>query len=156
MIEPEVATRWRSQDTFDRTATLLIGTIAVLAALLAILQAVNGLESTRAQAQAARLSADVAARISGSSLAQDASLRAQQDALVMGMEGVSRQLVGMQAGDAVLSAMGTAEQAVAGTLTAALAESAATSGAAPVDPYTAGLMSATIADLNAEVAEQNR
>jgi hypothetical protein len=156
MIEPEVATRWRSQGAFDKTATLLIGTVAVLAALLAILQAVNGLESTRAQAQAARLTADVAAKVSGSSLAQDASLRSQQDALVLGMEAVSTLLVATQSGDAGLYAVGTAEQAAAAKLTAALAESAATSGAAPVDPYTAGLMSPSIADLNAEVDEQNR
>lgn len=93
MIEPEVATRWRSQGAFDKTATLLIGTVAVLAALLAILQAVNGLESTRAQAQAARLTADAAAKISGSSLTQDASFRSQQDALVLGMEAISTLLV---------------------------------------------------------------
>ena len=156
MIEPEVATRWRSQGAFDKTATLLIGTVAVLAALLAILQAVNGLESTRAQAQAARLTADAAAKISGSSLMQDASLRSQQDALVLGMEAISTLLVATKSGDAGLYAVGTAEQAASAKLTAALAESAATSGASPVDAYTAGLMSPSIADLNAEVAEQNR
>jgi hypothetical protein len=156
MIEPEVATRWRSQGAFDKTATLLIGTVAVLAAVLAILQAANGLESTRAQAQAARLSADAAAKISGSSLMQGAALRSQQDALVLGMEAVSTLLVATQSGDDGLYAVGTAEQAASTKLTAALAESAATSGASPVDPYTAGLMSPSIADLNAEVAEQNR
>ena len=156
MIEPEVATRWRSRGAFDRTATLLIGTVAVLAALLAILQAVNSLESTRAQAQAVRLTADAAAKITASSTMQDATLRSQQDALVLGMEAISRLMVATTAGDAGLYAVGTAQQAASGKLTAALAESAATSGADPVDPYTAGLMSASIADLNTEVAEQNR
>ena len=156
MIEPEVATRWRSQGAFDRTATLLIGTIAVLAALLAILQVTNGLASTRAQAQAARLSADVTAKISASSLVQGATLGSQQGALVLGMEAVSTLLVATRDGDAGLYAVGTAKQAASGKLTAALAETAATSGADPVDPYTAGLLSATIEQLNAEVAEQNR
>ena len=156
MIEPEVATRWRSQGAFDRTATLLIGTIAVLAALLAILQATNGLASTRAQAQAARLSADATAKISASSLVQGATLGSQQGTLVLGMEAVSTLLVATRDGDAGLYAVGTAKQAASGKLTAALAETAATSGADPVDPYTAGLMSATIDQLNAEVTEQNR
>ena len=156
MIEPEVATRWRSQGAFDRTATLLIGTIAVLAALLAILQATNGLASTRAQAQAARLSADAAAKISASMLVQGATLGSQQGALVLGMEAVSTLMVATTSGDAGLYAVGTAKQAASGKLTAALTESAATSSAAPVDPYAAGLMSATIDQLNAEVAEQNR
>ena len=156
MIEPEVATRWRSQVAFDRTATALIGTIAVLAALLAILQAGNGLASTRAQAQAARLTADAAAKISASSLAQDAALRAQQDALVLGMEAVSRLIVSTQSGDDGLYAVGTAEQAASGKLSAAMTESIATSGVSPVDPYTGGLMAASTDQLNAEVAEQNR
>ena len=156
MIEPEVATRWRNQAAFDRTATALIGTIAVLAALLAILQAGNGLASTRAQAQAARLTADAAAKISASSLAQDAALRSQQDALVMGMEAVSRLMVATKADDAVLHAVGTAGQEASGKLSAALTESIATSGASPVDRYTAGLMSPSLDQINAEVAEQNR
>jgi hypothetical protein len=156
VIEPEVATRWRSQAAFDRTATLLIGTVAVMAALLAILQAGNGLASTRAQAQAARLSADAAAKISATSLAQDAGLRAQQDALVRGMESVSRLLVATRAGDNGLYAVGTAQQAASTKLTAVLAESITTSGATPVDRYTAGLMSPTNDQINAEVAEQNR
>lgn len=156
MIEPEIATRWRSQAAFDRTATLLIGTVAVLAALLAILQAGNGLASTRAQAQAARLTADAAAKSSASSLAQDAALRAWQDALAMGMESNSRLLVATKTGDAGLYAVGTAQQAASGKLTAALTESIATSGAPPVDAYTAGLMGSSTDQLNAEVAEQNR
>jgi len=156
MIEPEVATRWRSKDAFDRSATLLIGAVAILAAILAILQAGNGLASTRAQAQAARLSADAAAKMSASSLARDAGLRSQQDALVLGMEAVSRLMVATQGGDTGLFAVGTAEQAASGKLTAAITESAATSGASPVDPYAAGLISATVDQLNAEVTEQNR
>jgi hypothetical protein len=155
MIEPEVATRWRSQGAFDKTATLLIGTVAVLAALLAILQAVNGLESTRAQAQAARITADTTAKLSGSSLAQDATLRSQQEALMLGTEAISTLIVATKSGDGGLYAVGTAEQAASARLAAAMAESAATSGAPPVDPYTAGLMSPSLADLNAEVAEQN-
>ena len=156
MIEPEVANRWRSQGTFDRSATLLIGAVAVLAALRAILQTTDGLASTRAQAQAARLVADVTVKISASSLATDAALRGRQDALVMGMDGVSRLIVATQSGDAALTAVGTAARAASEKLTAALAESSATSGTAPLDAYTAGLVSATVEQLNAEVAEENR
>ena len=156
MIEPEVATRWRSQARFDKAATLLIGLVAVLAATLAILQATNGLASTRAYAQSARLGTDASTKISASSLARDSVLRARQEALVVGMDGVSRLMVATTAGDASAYAVGTAEQAAGERLGAVLTETAATSGATPVDPYTAGLLTATTTEIAAEVLEQNR
>jgi len=156
MIEPESASRWRTEARFDRVATTLIGLIAVLAAVLAILQTGYGQESTRAAVQAGRLATDAAARISASSLARDSALRAQQDAIVLAMGGVGRMLAATKAGDADAYAVGAAQQAASDRLRAALTESAATTGGSPLDSYTAGLVTASIEAIKAEVAEQGR
>jgi hypothetical protein len=156
MIEPEAATRWRGQAAFDRTAAVLIGIVAVLAAMLAIQQTHAGLAGTHAQVQAGRLAADVSARVAASSITGSATLVAQQDALVIGMEAVSRQLQGTIAGDEAAVAVGAAEQAAADRINAAIAESAATAAGEPLDAYAADLVSSTNRDLVGLVDEQNR
>ena len=156
MIELEAEETGRGGALLDKAATALIGLVAVMAAVLAILQVGNSLAGTRAQVQAARLSADASARISASSLARDASLRAQQDAVVLGMAAVNRMLVATTAGDAGALAVGTAQQAASDRLRAAVVETAATTGGAPVDAYASGLVGATIDGIVAEVKEQNR
>jgi len=156
MIEPAVAASWRGQAAFDRTAAVLIGTIAVLAAILAIQQTHAGLAGTRAQVEAARMAADASARISAESLASSAALGAQQDALVIGLESVSRQLQGTIGGDDVAVAVGAARQAASERLATIIAATAATSGGEPLDPYTAGLVRSTSTATASLVAEQNR
>jgi hypothetical protein len=156
LIEPEVATRWSSQAAYDRVAALLIGIVAVLAAVFAVQQAHAGLEGTRAQLQGARLGTDAAAALSASSLAQTAGPLARQDALILGMEAVGRQLQGTMAGDEAAVAVGTAQQAAMDHLTAAIAETEATSGGRPVDAYAARLVAATLEEIKAQVDEQGR
>jgi hypothetical protein len=156
LIEPEVATRWRSQAAYDRVAALLIGIVAVLAAVFAVQQAHAGLEGTRAQLQAARLGTDAAASLSASSLAQTAGPRARQDALILGMEAVGRQLQGTMAGDEAAVAVGTAQQAAMDRLNAAIVETEGTSGGRPVDAYAARLVTATLEAISAQVEEQGR
>lgn len=154
MIEPEAAARWRSEERFDRIATVLIGLVAVLAAILLVLQTADGQESTRAQVQAARLASDASARISASSLARDSLLVAQQGTLVRGMEAISRMLAGTRAGDDDVVGVGTATQGAAEKLGAILAATEATIGGRPLDAYTAGLVRASTAAIATEVAEQ--
>jgi len=156
MIEVDTASRWRSEGTFDRVATILIGIVAILAATFAMQQAHVGLAGTRAQVMAGRLSGDAAAKLSTSSLVFNAALRAQQEALVLGMSGVSRQIAGSTAGGESALAIGGAQVAASEQLKAALTATAATSGKAPLDAYTAGLIAATDADIVREVKEQNR
>jgi hypothetical protein len=156
MIEPEVATRWRSQVAFDRIAAVLIGVIAILAAVFAIQQAHEGLAGTRAQVEGARLAADAAARLGASSTATSAALRAQQDVLVVGITGVSRQLQGTTVGDATAVAVGTAQVAASERLSSAVAETIATTGGEPLDGYAVGLIHTTDEELIAQVDEQNR
>lgn len=156
MIEPEVASRWRTQAGYDRVAALLIGIVAILAACLAIQQAHAGTAGTRAQVMGARLAADAAAHLSAGSLATTSALRARQDALLMGIEGVSRQLQGTIAGDDAVVAVGAAAQAASTRLDAALSETAGTSGGPPLDAYAAGLVTAPDSEIVAEVRDQNR
>ncbi|HYO44451.1 MAG TPA: hypothetical protein VES19_14735 [Candidatus Limnocylindrales bacterium] len=156
MIEPEAASRWRSQAAYDRIAAILIGVIAILAAVFAVQQAHEGLAGTRAQVESARLAADAAARIGASSTADAAGLRAQQDALLAGISGTSRQIEALSAGDEAASAVGAAHAAAAERLAAAVGETLATTGSEPVDGYTAGLINATTEELMAIVSEQNR
>lgn len=155
MIEIETASRWRSQRSFDRVAALLIGIIAILAGLCAIEQAFAGQEGTRAQVMAARLEADVSAKIAATSVSFDAAAAAQQQWVLLGMEGLSRQMAATTAGDTASAAVGAAQQAASEKLKVAVEETNASSGKG-VDPYLAGLLSATDAEMNDEVAEQNR
>ncbi|MEI7745194.1 MAG: hypothetical protein WCK58_15770 [Chloroflexota bacterium] len=155
MIEVETVTRWRSQRTFDRAAALLIGLIAILAGLCAVEQAFAGQEGTRAQGQAARLAADVSAKISVTSVSLDASAAAGQQWVLLGMQGISRQMAGSIAGDTAGTAVGAAQQAASEKLKAAVDETMASSGRT-VDAYVIGLLSPSNDDLNKEVAEQNR
>jgi len=155
VIEVETVTRWRSQRTFDRAAALLIGLIAILAGLCAVEQAFAGQEGTRAQGQAARLAADVSAKISVTSVSLDASAAAGQQWVLLGMQGISRQMAGSIAGDTAGTAVGAAQQAASEKLKAAVDETMASSGRT-VDAYVIGLLSPSNDDLNKEVAEQNR
>jgi len=156
MIEPEGAPRWRSQAAFDRFAAVLIGFVAILAAIFAVQQAHEGLAGTRAQVEGARLAADAAARIGASTTASSADLRARQDALVVGITGTSRQIQSLSAGDEAALAVGTAHVAASKRLATAVDETMATTGGEPVDAYTTGLIHATDDEIRAIVAEQNR
>jgi hypothetical protein len=155
MIAPDSAAELRAERRFDMIAAVLIGCIAVLAAILAYSQIDASLAATRADMKAARLAADLSARISVSSQALDSSLGAQQVALMMGMDAASRELAGVKNNDGGTLAVGAAEDQAFTKLQKSLAATSATSGSAPVDVYTRGLLNATTADLENELAEQN-
>ena len=105
--------------------------------------------------EAARLAADLSTRIAVSAQALDSSLGAQQLALMLGLESASRQLEAIRSNDESAQAIGAAEDQAFGKLQEAIAATSATTGGAPVDAYTAGLLKATVADLQHELAEQN-
>lgn len=155
MISPDSAAELRAEKRFDLVAAILIGAIAVLAALLAVIQIGASQAATRADLEAARLASDLSARISASQMATDSSLGAQQTAIVLGLESVARQLAGLENNDATSTAVGAAQQSAYQKLTAALTATSETSGGAPVDLYTAGLLGATTQQLLTELAEQN-
>lgn len=156
MIAPDSAAALRAERRFDLVTAVLIGLIAVLAAILSVIQIGASQAGTRADLQAARLAADLSARISVSAQADDSALTAQQTALMLGIDATSREISGLQNSDDASIALGTAEQSAFEKLKAALTATSATTGGAPVDAYTAGLLKADTAQLLVELAEQNR
>jgi hypothetical protein len=155
MIAPDTAAELRAERRFDVIAAVLIGLIAVLAAILAATQTAASHSATRADMEAARLAADLSTRVAVSGQALDSSLGAQQLALMLGLESASRQLEAIRSNDESAQAIGAAEDQAFGKLQEAIAATSATTGGAPVDAYTAGLLKATVADLQHELAEQN-
>jgi len=155
MIAPDSAAGLRAERRFDLVAALLIGVIAVLAAILALVQMSAGQTASRASLQAAKVEADLSARISVSAEATNAVLTARQTAIVLAMEAIAREQAGIQYSDPTSTAIGAAEQSAYTKLDSILVETGATTGGKPVDPYTAGLLGATPADLKSELAEQN-
>jgi len=155
MIAPDSAAGLRAERRFDLVAAVLIGVIAVLAAILALVEMSAGQTASRASLQAAKVEADLSARISVSAEATNAVLTARQTAIVLAMEAIAREQAGIQYSDPTSTAIGAAEQSAYTKLDSILVETGATTGGKPVDPYTAGLLGATPADLKSELAEQN-
>jgi hypothetical protein len=156
MITPDAAVDLHRGSRFDIAAALLIGVVAVLAALLAVVEVSTGQQAMRAQLEAARLTTDLSAGLQASSLV-DQSLAAQlQSAAALSMEGAGRALAGIESGDGATQAIGAAEMDASTALNEALIATAATAGAPPLDAYTSRLVLATTDELTAQVNEQNR
>jgi hypothetical protein len=142
---------------FDRLTALLIGLIAVVAASLVLVQTVNGQAEARANAQATRLSADSSARLHAGSVFLDYSIGALQQALVLSLEGTSRNIVSLQRDDAIGQARGEADQGAGErlfTIAQQMAEVPPANG--PLDPYVRELLTSPTTTSMAVVVEQNR
>ena len=155
MITPDAAAELHPGRLFDIVAAVLIGTVAVLASSLAVVEIDTGQRSIRAQLEAARLTADLSAGLQVSSMVDQAIGSQQQAAGVLSIEGSSRGLAGIEHGDDVALQIGSAELAASAALSEALTATAGTVSGPPLDEYTAGLIDATIGELTAEVNEQN-
>lgn len=135
---------------------MLIGVIAILAAVFAVQQAHEGLAGTRAQVESARLASDASARIGASSTSTAASCaRPAGRARRRHLRGQPPDpgVVGRRRG----RARGRwGHVAASERLTTALAETLATTGGEPLDGYTAGIINATDDEIIAIVDEQNR
>ena len=155
MIGPDAAENLRHGQRFDLLAALLLGSIAVLASLLAVVQIGTSQQSARAQAEAARLTTDLSARLQVSAMVQQVILSQQQAAVALSVQGSSRALAGLTSGDTGAVEIGTAELSASSALSEALIATAQTVSGPPLDAYTAGLIDATIDELVAEVNQQN-
>jgi hypothetical protein len=156
MISPDAVSDLHRGRPFDVLAALLIGTIAVLASFLAVIEVGTGQQSTRAQLEAARLTTDLSAGLQVSSMVSQSVGSQLEAAGALSLEASSRGLAGAQAGDEVAFEIGAAEMTAASALSEALAATAATVSGSPLDAYTARLVEATVDDLTAEVNLQNR
>ena len=156
MIAPDTAAELNAERRFDLLAAALIGAVAILAAVLAVIQIASGQTAGRAQLQAARLTADLSARIEISSIAQDSALTMAQAALALSIAGTSREIAGLANNEEGAFAVGQTEHQASTDLASALNATSGTTGGSPLDAYTAGLLKATTQDLWNEVTEQNR
>jgi hypothetical protein len=156
MISPDTAAKLHNGTRYDQVAAALIGAIAVLAAVLAVIHTNYGLEATRAQLQASRLATDISGRISTASIAGDLEVfGADQAVMKLEMQGNDRMLIAARDADPGAMAIGKAEFEASIALRSALNETQKTSGGTPLDAYAASLVRTTAADFAAEVAEQN-
>lgn len=156
MISPDAAADLRAERRFDMIAAILIGAIAVLAAILAVMQISYNQQATRADVKAARLTTDLSARISASTEASDWAYASAQGALAFKMDALAHSLAALEMGDAGAGAVAKAQGDASVTLASALAATAATIGNAPLDAYAAGLLTSTTPQLLTQLAEQNR
>jgi hypothetical protein len=156
MIAPDAASSLQAERRFDLVSAILIGAIAMLAAVLAVVQIDTAQNASRAQQQGASLAADLSARIETSGLAQQQLLALSQESLALSMQATARQIAGLAYEDPAAAKIAAAELAASSKLAAALRATVTTSGGAPLDTYTASMIKASTADLVAEVSEQNR
>ena len=141
---------------FERMTALLIGLVAIVAAVLVVIQTTASLDEARGNAVARRLASEITTRlIAGGSLAAYGAINGQR-ALMVSMEGNSRAIVALGAGDAGQQAIGEAATVAGDRLTAiALAMGATPGDDSPLDPWARAVLSGTTEELLAILDRQN-
>lgn len=157
MIDFEAIKETTDGTRFDRLTALLIGTIAVLAACLAVVQMAQSQAEGRANILTSRITVDLSGRLSASADQETFMIGSSQRAIQLEIDGTSRQIVALDTGDAAADGIGKSDVNAGERLLAIAAEMGtppAESG--PIDAYARHLLVATGEALNAEVTEQNR
>jgi hypothetical protein len=95
-VEIDQVAAARVETRFDRLIAVLLGSVALLAAMLAVIQLDAGQAESRALARAARLSVEVSTGIAGSTTHVAFGLETQQQALALGSTAISRELTALQ------------------------------------------------------------
>jgi len=154
VVAPEHAEKWKTEITFDRFAAILVGSVALLAALLGVVHDERSLAGSRASFEATRLATDISARIAVNSVGTNLSYQSDEAVLMLQMDGSDRALAAQAVGDSGAAAVGQAMVRAATMLRAALDATQATSGGSPADDYVASMLKMTQDDWAAELAEQ--
>jgi len=140
----------------ELAAASLVGIIAIIVALLVVLEVAVSHEGARADAEAARLSALATTQNNVSQAPFGFQISKALEATKVAMEGTSRQMVSPETGDAIGQAIGAADQVAFERLIAVATEMGAVPAASgPLDAYAQDALSSTTDDLRALVAEQN-
>jgi len=98
VIDLEAVTETASGTRFHRVVSLLIGTVAMLAAVLAVAQVDLSQKETRALIHAARQAASIFEGIAASGQRSSFTLNSQQDAISIAIGGLGRSLAALQRG----------------------------------------------------------
>jgi hypothetical protein len=154
MVSPDHAIKLAPGVRFDRIAATIIGTIAILSAMLGVIHTERSMEATRAQFGASRLAADISARIAVNSVGTNLSFVSDEAVLMLQMEGADRALAAAMQNEAGAEAVGQAMVDAAALFKVALAATQATTGGTPADAYVASMLGMTDADFTAELAAQ--
>jgi hypothetical protein len=155
MIDLDHAARTRTGSRFDQVVGLLIGCVALLAAVLALVQVVAAGDGTRAQMHTARLISQVATRHASSTELLRLQLEAAERAAHLGAVGGNRAITGVATGDEAEVAIGKAELAAAdkvNQLAVNLGQVSADDG--PLDAYSRSLLASTAAETDLLAARQ--
>jgi hypothetical protein len=156
VIDLETIQSTDSGTRFHQAIAVLLGIIAVLAAGLSALQMDRSQDEARATTAAARLTADLAAAIPIQGIGFELTYMGFQTAIARQAEGATRRFVSLGVDDAAV-AEGAAEEAAGHRL-----QDIATAMGAPPDattglpPYELRLLTSEMAELQSQVAEQNR
>ena len=157
MTEAESGGPRSSGSRHEQLSALLVGLIAVIVAVLVVVEVAMSHEGSRAQAEAARLASQATTRINVSQAPPGFQLGKSLEATRVAMEGTSRQLVSLETSDAAAEAIGAADQVAWERLLAIAQVMGAVPGASsPLDPYARMSLASTQEELEALVAEQNR
>lgn len=159
MIDLEAIVETDDGTRFDKVSALLIGVVAILAAILGTLQMELSQQESRASAHAARLSVRIFEGTAGGSEPGSFELQAFQDAITLATDATSRALAALErgSGSELADALMQADTAATDRLTAIAAEMGKPPGPdAPLDPTALRAATAAPETLGAIVAEQNR
>ena len=157
MIDLETIKETGDGTRFDRATAVLIGIIAVLAACLAVVQVAQSQVSARGNILSSRLATDLAAHLTAQSYQEPFQLGSMQRAVLVAIEGTSRDIVALGQGDA--GAANTAKGDADVIASDRLQVIAKTMGAVPgpsssVEPYVRDLIAMTTVDQKAEADRQ--
>ena len=154
--KPDTVAKAQRGGPFDRVAAALIGSVAVIAAFLAVIQATQSQAGARAQLLSARLAADLSARISVATLVHDFAAVTALQGLELGLNGTGRQLAGLQLGDDAAVQIGRADFAASEKVQAAVDASVATTATGNIDAYFRDLVTSRLQDIQPEFLEQRQ
>ena len=164
MIDAELLDDLRAGTRWDRSMAILLGLVAVVAALLVLTQTVQGQREARANAVASRLTAAVSTGLLMEDAATGFRIANLERATQVGMAGGSRRIVALTPPDAdpaaseteleraADDAIGAAEMDASARLMAIIEATAAQPVAGSrLDPYAAETLTRDLDDLNAMV-----
>jgi hypothetical protein len=143
---------------FDKVTALVIGSVAILAAILGTFQVQTSQDKNRALQMAARLSVELTEKISGSTQLTTFEYESTQQALALGLAATNRTLAGLDHPEiaAAEEAKGTADSTAADRLVQIATTMALEPAEGVVDQWTREVLLATPEDWQRLVAEQNR
>jgi hypothetical protein len=141
---------------FELATAFLVGLIAIIVAVLVVLEVTVSHVGARADAAAARLASVATTRNNVSQAPFGFQISKTLESTQLGMEGTTRQILTLEAGDPIGQAIGAADQVAWERLMAIAEEMGATPDASSsLDPYARYGLASKAIDIAAMVVEQN-